>query len=308
MNEGRDDTPVSVVIPAYNYAHYLPAAIASALAQTYPALEVLVIDDGSTDGAREVVERISDTRVRYIRQENAGLSAARNTGVKEARHAFVAFLDADDCWEPELLARAMAQFAALPADYGAVAAGSRKMGPDSTLLPDKPYRLRDDGELTARDFCLKNAPLSSSVVLRKAVFEQCGNFDVLLRSSEDRDFWLRLTSGGWRFWFIEQPLARIRRHPANMSKQAARMMANRGAVLCKARQSGMVAPRWSPFWLRVFSLHRYHAAWTFHHEGARRRALWNLGCSWLLWPWFARPSQLALPRWFRLRALRHFCA
>src|ERR1041385_8897165 len=86
---------VSVVIPAYNYARFLPAAIDSALWQEYPASEIIVVDDGSTDNTAEVVKGYGE-RVRYIHQSNAGLPAARNTGIKAARFDHVAFLDADD--------------------------------------------------------------------------------------------------------------------------------------------------------------------------------------------------------------------
>src|SRR5690349_21494110 len=96
-------TSVSVIIPTYNYAHYLPCAIDSVLAQTQPAAEVIVVDDGSTDATREVCARYTDPRVRYVHQSNAGLSAARNTGLREARSPLVAFLDADDRWEPAFL-------------------------------------------------------------------------------------------------------------------------------------------------------------------------------------------------------------
>jgi len=297
--------PVSIAIPAYNYAHYLPAAIDSLLAQTYSEFEILIVDDGSKDNTREVVARYTDPRVRYIHQENAGLSAARNTGVREARHEFIGFLDADDIWEPGLLARVMQQYAALPAEYGAVATAAHRMAQDGRLLSAAHFSLGGDGEIKARDFCLRNRPMSSSIILRKAVFAQCGGFDTMLRSSEDRDLWLRLTTAGWRFWFIDEPLARIRRHPFNMSKNAGRMTANRKKILQKARRSGLT-PAWSPFWWKVFSIHHYQAAWTHYHEAARGAALRHLLCSWLCWPFFFSPGAISQPLLFRLRALRNF--
>src|SRR4051812_45065439 len=112
---------VSIVIPAYNYARYLPSAVESLLAQSYPALEVVIVDDGSTDETPRVCPQFPAPGVRYVRQANTGRSAARNTGIREAGHTFIGLLDADDRWEPEFLARVMAQFAALPPEYGAVA-------------------------------------------------------------------------------------------------------------------------------------------------------------------------------------------
>jgi len=95
---------VSVVIPAYNQSQYLAAAIRSALAQTYEDIEVLVVDDGSTDDTRRVATSFDDSRVRYIYQNNAGLAAARNTGIRHARGSVLTFLDSDDLFLPEKLA------------------------------------------------------------------------------------------------------------------------------------------------------------------------------------------------------------
>ncbi len=297
---------VSVVIPAFNYAHYLPQAIASVLAQTYTEIELIIVDDGSTDGTRTTIAAIADPRLRYVWQENAGLSAARNTGVREARHAFVAFLDADDLWKPDLLATAMQRFAVLPQDFAAIATGTTRMdaGGQPRAIPD--YTVLRTGELTARDFCLRNRPLSSSIVLKKRIFADCGGFDTDLRSSEDRDMWIRLTARGHRFFFIEQPLAFIRRHPQNMSKNAPRMKQNSQRVLSRAWRSGAVSRLAVPFWLRVFAIHYFLVAWTHFDDGLRASALRYWLMSVALWPVFFRPRRVFEPPLFRLRALRHF--
>lgn len=296
---------VSVVIPAYNYAHFLPTAVKSLLSQTHRSLEVIIVDDGSKDSTREVAAQFTDSRVRYVWQENAGLSAARNTGIREARHSFVGLLDADDQWEPDFLARVMMQFAELPAEYGAVATAASRMSAEGEKQTGGGFSFGRTGELTVRDFCLRNRPLSSNIVLRRAVFEKCGTFDTSLRSSEDRDMWIRLTAAGWRFQFLDEPLACIRRHGANMSRNAPRMKLNSRRVLVKARQAA-VMPRWSPFWLKVFSVHFYQIAWTHHDDGFRGRSFCYLATSWLLWPFFANPSRLSERRLFRLRALARF--
>jgi glycosyltransferase involved in cell wall biosynthesis len=298
-------TPVSIIIPAYNYAHYLPSAVESVLAQTHRDLEVLIIDDGSTDDTPHVAARFTDPRVRTIHQPNAGLSAARNTGLREARHSFVGLLDADDCWEPGFLARVMAEFASLPPEFGAVATAASRMAPDGAPVAGGAFTFGRTGELKVHDFCLRNRPLSSNIVLRKEAFAQCGDFDPSLRSSEDRDMWIRLTARGWRFQFLDEPLARIRRHPHNMSRHAPRMKANSRRVLQKARAAGVVS-RWSPYWLRVFSVHYYQIAWTHHDGGFRARAFGYLAMSWLLWPFFLNPARLSERPLFRARALARF--
>src|SRR5262245_4518179 len=97
----------SVIIPAYNAERFLRQAVESALAQSYPNVEVLVIDDGSTDGTRQLADELAkaDGRLRVITQQNAGVGAARNRGIAEARGKYIAPLDADDFWYPEKLAR-----------------------------------------------------------------------------------------------------------------------------------------------------------------------------------------------------------
>src|SRR5690348_13396065 len=104
---------VSVVIPSYNSAQYVGAAIESVLVQTVPDVEILVVDDGSKDATREVVARYGD-RARYLYQENAGVAVARNHGIRESSGEWIGFLDADDTWLPQKLERQLAALAAAP--------------------------------------------------------------------------------------------------------------------------------------------------------------------------------------------------
>lgn len=299
-------TGVSVVIPAYNYARYLPEAIFSVLAQTYTTLELIIVDDGSTDDTADLCARYADPRFRYIRQENAGLSAARNTGIHHARHSHVAFLDADDRWEPGFLAAVADEFSRLDARFAAVATACSRIDTHGELLPPPRQNFLLQGELTVATFCLRNRPLSSSIVVRRSVFEECGGFDTSLRSSEDRDMWIRLTARGHRFFYLVAPLAAIRRHPQNMSKNASRMKRNSGLVLRRAWQSGAVSRRNIAFWLRAASIHYFLVAWTHFDGGLRARAWLYLLTSAILWPVFIRPHLVAEPPLFRLRAVAHF--
>jgi glycosyltransferase involved in cell wall biosynthesis len=297
---------VSVVIPAYNYAHFLPEAIASVLAQTWTDLELIIVDDGSTDNTPEVCALCTDPRVRPIRQANAGLSAARNTGIREARFPYIAFLDADDRWRPEFLARVMSEFERLGPSFAAVGSFFSRMNANGELLPPPRQNFLHTAELTAASFCLRNRPLSSSVVIRRSVFDECGNFDTALRSSEDRDMWIRITSRGHRFYFLGDHLAVIRRHPQNMSKNAPRMKRNSGLVLRRAWRAGAV-PQWNVvFWLRAASIHYFLVAWTHFDDGLRSRAWLYLFISAILWPVFLRADRVAEPPLFRLRAAAYF--
>lgn len=299
-------TGVSVVIPAYNYARYLTEAITSVLAQTFTTLELIVVDDGSTDDTTDLCARYTDPRFRYVRQDNAGLSAARNTGIRHARHSYVAFLDADDRWDPRFLEAVADQFSRLGSEFAAVATACSRMDGEGKLLAPPRQNFLLQGELTTATFCLRNRPLSSSVVVRRSVFDECGGFDTSLRSSEDRDMWIRLTARGHRFFYLAAPLASIRRHPQNMSKNAPRMKRNSGLVLRRAWQTAAV-PRWNfPFWLRAASIHYFLVAWTHFDDGLRGRAWLYLLTSTILWPVFVRPHRVAEPPLFRLRAVAHF--
>lgn len=299
-------TGVSVVIPAYNYARFLPEAIASVLAQTFTTLELIVVDDGSTDDTPEVCASYTEPRFRYLRQENAGLSASRNTGIRHARFSHVAFLDADDRWDPRFLETVVAEFTRLGSDFAAVATACSRMDSHGVALPPPRQNFLHEGELTVATFCLRNRPLSSSIVVRRTVFEECGNFDTSLRSSEDRDMWIRIAARGHRFFYLAAPLASIRRHPENMSKNAPRMKRNSGLVLRRAWCAGAVS-RWRfAFWLRAASIHYFLVAWTHFDDGLRLRAWLYLIISVILWPAFVRADRVAEPPLFRLRAVAQF--
>ena len=295
---------VSVVIPAYNYARYLPRALDSALAQEYKNVEVIVVDDGSTDNTAEVVAAYGD-RVRYIYQKNAGLPAARNTGIKAAGFEYVGFLDADDEWLPSMLARAIEAFQSLPAEYGIVASHISHIGPDNQPLAAKTIYPTEPREITCRDIILKTRFSPSAVVARRSVFDECGFFDETLRSSEDRDMWIRITAKR-RAYLHGERLTLIRRHPNNMSKHADRMKANVRKVIGKAYTASLVPHSQRLFWMRVFSFYFFQNAWRFRDEGRRLDALREMIWSVLLWPCFFAPEQLNEPVCFRARALVRF--
>ncbi|MEI7774372.1 MAG: glycosyltransferase [Verrucomicrobiota bacterium] len=296
---------VSVVIPAYNYARFLLDAIASALAQSYSPLEVIVVDDGSTDDTPAILAGIADSRLRVIRQPNAGLSAARNTGIREARYPFIAFLDADDRWVDGFLSVTMSRFRELPDDFAIVATGSQRMTVAGQLVEQPHILVNPPLILFASDFILLNRMFPSAVVARRCVLLECGGFDTELRSSEDRDMWIRITTHH-RGAHIPQTFAHIRRHGENMSKNAARMRSNTLRVLGKAWHTRAVS-RWRLlFWLKARSYFEYQSAWTHFSDGRRAKALLFLVISFLLHPVFLRPANVGEVPLFRLRALRHF--
>jgi glycosyltransferase involved in cell wall biosynthesis len=208
---------VSVVIPTYNYARYVGDAIDSALAQTAPPLEVVVIDDGSTDDTPAVLAKYGD-RIRAIRKENQGLSAARNTGIREARGEWVAFLDSDDAFHPRKLELQLAALAADPKlKLAATAAFSDEPVAWADIPAAPPVVPVTAGAVAVRTFF---AP--SSVLVRRDCFDAVGDFDTALRSVEDRDMWVRVCAK-FPAAVVAAPLTWIRQTPGSMSRHPERM-------------------------------------------------------------------------------------
>jgi glycosyltransferase involved in cell wall biosynthesis len=206
---------VSVIVPSYNMAHFLPYAVQSALAQTYPNIEVQIIDDGSTDATPEVVRQwAGDPRVRVHRQINGGLSHARNQGIALTRGPFLALLDADDTWMPEKLSQQMRLFENR-AELGVVYANYELMDREGKSLPRGPMQMHRGWVSGA--LLLENFVPASAAVVRRECFRRCGEFDVALRTGEDYDMWLRL-SPHYQFDFEAEPAIRYRIWGGQMSK------------------------------------------------------------------------------------------
>lgn len=295
---------VSAVIPSYNYARYLGEAIDSVLAQTWPLVEVIVVDDGSTDDTAEVVRAYGD-RVRYIYQDNAGLPAARNTGIRAAHHPFVAFLDADDLWTPEFLEQTMNRFAKLPETFGLVTCRGMRFQDRNGNLPLHESRIPGSGEITVRDLIFRTRFPSTSGVGRRRVFEEAGYFDEALTSTEDRDMWMRIAAK-WRIYQQEDVLVRIRQHGVQMSRNASRMRSNMLRVLRKTFHARLVS-RWNVFfWARVHAFCFYQTACMYHNQGDRLRTIRDGVLSLLVWPLPLNARSLNEPAFFRSRNLARF--
>jgi glycosyltransferase involved in cell wall biosynthesis len=262
------------------------------------------VDDGSTDNTREVVEAYGE-KVRYVFQKNAGLPAARNTGIRSARHQLLAFIDADDEWEPTMLKRLAEICCKLPNEFAIIACHVAYIGPDSERLNSKNLISENPREIACRDIILKTRFTSSSVIVKREAFEKCGLFDESLRSSEDRDMWIRIAAR-YRVYMTGERLSLIRRHPKNMSKHADRMKSNIRRVIGKAYNSRLVAHANIFFWSRVFSFYFYQNSWRYHDERRNVRAVWEILRSFVLWPVFSNPAELNEPHLFRLRSMLRF--
>jgi glycosyltransferase involved in cell wall biosynthesis len=206
---------ISVVIPAYNASAFLAETLRSVLAQTHPPSEVLVIDDGSTDDTAEIAESFGPS-VRVFRRPNSRQGASRNFGVQQATSDWIAFLDADDLWEPNKLERQMQQLACEPrADLCytgrttfTVRDGVRHF---ISTIPGPPDR-------EIRDALFKRCTfLPSTVLIRKSTFLAVGGYATHFKIAEDWDLWLRLLHSGARFTGCPEPLLLYRMHDSNVS-------------------------------------------------------------------------------------------
>ena len=206
---------VSVILPSYDRAWCLPEAIDSVLAQTYRDFELLVVDDGSRDETRSVLKACG-SRVRVLAQANRGVSAARNLGIRAARGALLAFLDSDDLWQPQKLARQVAFFDRRPealicqTEEIWIRRGVR-------VNPRRRHR-KPSGDIfeASLALCLVSP---SAVMLRRKLIDTVGFFDENLPACEDYDLWLRV-SARYPVYLLEDPLV-IKRggHADQLSRQ-----------------------------------------------------------------------------------------
>ena len=215
---------VSVIIPAYNSAKYLPEAIASVLNQTYTDYEVIVINDGSTDNSREVVEPYLD-RIRYFEQENRGVSATRNRGIYLARGELIAFLDADDIFMPHKLQQQVAMFNAQP-ELGIINSGFRMITEEGEKIQDveRWHRIPD---LTPEIWLLHKPVLPSAMMFKKFWLEKVEGFDPRFTASEDVDVVLRMVIWECKSAWLKEITVYYRQHETSASwRNPSQQMAN----------------------------------------------------------------------------------
>lgn len=218
---------VSVVIPAFNGAKYIGETIESILAQTYRPLEVLVVDDGSTDATGEIVQRFGDP-VRYIRQQNAGTAAARNRAVAESRGEFIALLDQDDLWVPHKLERQIPRFAE-DAQIGLVFAGIEFFDTKSGKITATYF---PGDELDLCDLLAHVVLPVQTILFRRSALEKIGPFDTTLGGTDDWDIGIRMAAE-FRMVGVNEILGRVRLHDTQQGRNTDRMFQNAMRVLDK---------------------------------------------------------------------------
>jgi glycosyltransferase involved in cell wall biosynthesis len=225
----------SVVIAAHNAARTLPSTVRSVLAQTRPDFEIVVVDDGSTDGTAEALRSVSDDRVAYVRQANLGPAAARNAGIERAAGEYVCLLDSDDLWLPDYLET---MGAALDADASAGLAFTdawrlndvtrrvrRRSAMRNYQPPERPPRERDALLLAL----LERNFVFTSATMRRRVLDDVGGFKKFTRS-EDYELWLRIAASGSSFVNAGKVLAVYRDRPGSRMHDRAAMLRGRTEI------------------------------------------------------------------------------
>ena len=182
---------ISVIIPTYNRAHFLREAIDSVLTQTYKNLELIVVDDGSTDNTSEIIRKFTDKRIDYICEGHGGTSAARNRGIRKANGSYIAFLDSDDIWLPEKIEKQLKIFQESKLNPGVVYTGIQYI--DSHGNKKKQKKLSNHRGKILKQLLRKNiAGIGSTILVKRECFEKCGLFDESLPSRVDLDILIRI--------------------------------------------------------------------------------------------------------------------
>lgn len=227
------DVPTfSVVIPAYNAARTISSAVRSALGQTESQLEVVVVDDGCSDGTVAVIESIVDPRVRLVSQPNRGLPAARNAGIAAARGAYIALLDSDDLLLPRFLALSRQALEITPkpgfayTDAYVLDTGAGRLRRRSAMARANPPvpPPENPGEFLAA--MLRGNFVYVSTLIPRSVLDHVGTFDEARTSCEDYELWLRILLAGYRAAWVPGRHAVYRKHPGQMSKNLVTMTRN----------------------------------------------------------------------------------
>jgi glycosyltransferase involved in cell wall biosynthesis len=222
---------VSVVIPTYNRKFMLKRALETVLNQTLNEIEVIIVDNASTDGTETMVNSFKDQRINYIRHDfNKGGPAARNTGIKSAKASFIALLDDDDEWFPEKLAKQVQKIRQASANTGLVYTSAeifdeinrKVLSVNSTGPRGQVYKRLLLGTLFA----------SATVLIKRECFDRVGVFDEDLSSCQDWDMWLRIAEC-FEFEYVDENLARINVHGKQISSDYAQMIPGRTRMVQK---------------------------------------------------------------------------
>lgn len=244
---------ISVLIPTYNRAHLIPKALDSVLQQDFRPLEVLVVDDGSTDDTPRLASSWPPL-VRYIQKANGGVSSARNLGIREAKGDWIAFLDSDDWWEPGKL-RAQVQALAAQPDARFCYTGGWNVWSDGRRVQ---YGLATPDRLWPA-FWYANQVNGSSILAHRQTLLDAGLFDESMRTCEDWDFWVRLNRRV-PFVAVPEPYVHTLQQPNSLSMDTARLLADSQIIANKLLNTLPPGPERMYRQRTMRAVQLYHAA------------------------------------------------
>lgn len=213
---------VSIIIPVFNYGNLIEETLQSVAQQSYSDIECIIIDDGSTDSTGERIEAFcrKDPRFKYYYQNNQGLAAARNAGLTRSKGDYIAFLDADDLWTEAKISNQIKIFKERECQF--VFSDCLSFTPDgiSHYTKSSSQKISSPVDLLDSDAIVGS---SSSVIIKREVYEKVGLFDINLRSLEDLDYWFRCALSSFKFEFCDSVDVKIRVHHTSMSTNQLKM-------------------------------------------------------------------------------------
>ncbi|HEX2910735.1 MAG TPA: glycosyltransferase family A protein [Chloroflexia bacterium] len=240
---------VSVIVPCYKQAHFLPNAIDSVLNQTYTPVEIIVVNDGSPDNVEEVMQAyLAKPGVHLINRENGGLAAARNSGLSVANGKYLQFLDSDDWLHPEKIERQVAILEESAPEVGLVYCEFWPVYNNTEIREDDSVRQRCLGKTIEQDY-FNNIWIQGyfppmTVLLKKEWQQKVGLFTETLRSHEDYEYWLRLSGLGGLGIYHSEKLAYYRQHSASLSRDEKKMQET--AIAARSNVAAMFPERIGP--------------------------------------------------------------
>jgi glycosyltransferase involved in cell wall biosynthesis len=273
---------ISVIIPTFNRVDFLKETIESVRNQTFRDFEIVVVNDGSTDGTREWLQAQQD--VRGLEQENSGIATSRNNGASVARGAWLAFLDHDDLWAPEKL-RIQADFVRENPDVALVAARHVRLGKKFRRSRDRTWI---KGDLLVKEFS-ESFIHTSSVMIRRDVFDEIKGFPPRYRFADEFDVWLKI-AGAYPIAYVDEPLVFIRFHHSNTSHNRLGVRSDTYDILLKHYDPARIPVQ---IFMRTLS----------DHDISFGRAHLNAGNIAEALKWFRRSVQRTP---FRLRSWRYY--
>lgn len=239
---------VDVIVPSFNNDKYLTDAISSVLIQTEYVNKILVVDDGSTDNTKKIVTTLATKtpKLQYIHQVNAGLSSARNTGIKHSTSKYLAFLDADDVWLPGKLESQINKFETTKyKNLGLVYGEYLDVDEAGKEIQNfGGFRLHKDikGDVSKQLLeCNYATGSGSAVLVKRECFDRVGMFDETLKACEDWDMWMRIAQK-YSFEYVDAPLVKLRRHQNSMQANRRHMITNQVKLMNKMKQANLAVP------------------------------------------------------------------